>query len=315
MTKRIVAFAIVLLASIMGCAQSLTPNISLYLPGHNQQNWDIPLNQDFTLLDKYLSGNLQLPKLSMAGYFKPGLLTVGSFPTAPFGAEVMAVDPVNQFDCKIGGGTYPTPVKCIYLGVTLGWQPELPAPTTTSGGAVQAKTCGGSAIMSINNDSTVTCAASSTGGNGGIYNTGPTSPTSGNSTWQTIYTYTLPAGTLSTTGGLEVTCGFITTGIAADFRMVFGSQVFPVGGFFSPSQIGPGEIRAKLFNQSATNSQWYSIEASMNNLSPGTPYWYLFAGNNLSVDTTVSQAISCQVDLTSAGTWQGAGFFVARAQQ
>ena len=44
-----------------------TPNIGLLIPGYGQQNWQVPVNANFILLDKLLSGNAALPGLWVSG--------------------------------------------------------------------------------------------------------------------------------------------------------------------------------------------------------------------------------------------------------
>ena len=55
--------AVLLLTSLVALGQAVTPNIGLYIPGHNYQQWDVPLNTNFTLLDLILSGKEEIPGL------------------------------------------------------------------------------------------------------------------------------------------------------------------------------------------------------------------------------------------------------------
>jgi hypothetical protein len=48
-----------------------TPNLNLIVPAFGQNGWQVPLDQDLYLLDKYLSGNLALPALSLASFTIP----------------------------------------------------------------------------------------------------------------------------------------------------------------------------------------------------------------------------------------------------
>lgn len=45
----------------------VTPNIGLRVPLYNTQNWNVPLNYNFNLLDQLLSGKSPLPALSVTG--------------------------------------------------------------------------------------------------------------------------------------------------------------------------------------------------------------------------------------------------------
>jgi hypothetical protein len=53
-----------------------TPNINLMVPSFGQQNWQVPTNYNWALLDKLLSGNANLPALNVTGTLTaPGLTT------------------------------------------------------------------------------------------------------------------------------------------------------------------------------------------------------------------------------------------------
>lgn len=51
---------IAIFASALSYAQ-VTPNLGLSLPPQGTQNWNVPMNQNFNLLDQYLSGAIPLP--------------------------------------------------------------------------------------------------------------------------------------------------------------------------------------------------------------------------------------------------------------
>lgn len=52
---------------------NLTPNLNLNIPPNGTQNWDVLMNQNFSTLDTYLSGGLNLPALStLAFVLTPG---------------------------------------------------------------------------------------------------------------------------------------------------------------------------------------------------------------------------------------------------
>ena len=57
--KKIIA-VLMILSGLKTVAQ-VTPNISLNLPSPATQNWNVPLNQNFTILDGYLGGVTQFP--------------------------------------------------------------------------------------------------------------------------------------------------------------------------------------------------------------------------------------------------------------
>src|SRR5208283_2442140 len=220
--KRFVILCIIF--ATVGLFGQTTPNLNLYLPPHNSPNWDIPINLNFSLLDKFLSGVTPLPALALTGWEQAGVVNVSAltttYSTAPLGAEINVGDGQDPYDCTVGGGSAIFLHKC-YCGIVVSgscttWLPRVPKPTTTQGGVVEAKNCGSSAIQSINTDTTATCSASSTGGNGVIYQQAATSPLVGDGTYKTIYTYTLPGGTLGSSGGLRITCDFTTaTGAAS----------------------------------------------------------------------------------------------------
>jgi hypothetical protein len=59
MRKLIILAGLMLAAAL--CAQTVTPNIALQLPANGSQNWNLPLNYNFTLLDLYLGNARPLP--------------------------------------------------------------------------------------------------------------------------------------------------------------------------------------------------------------------------------------------------------------
>src|ERR1039458_4290545 len=208
MKHSVLAITILFAATMLG--QALTPNIDLYLPGHNSQQWDNPLNANFGLLDLFLSGNRVLPALALSGFVAPGVVTVATLPsTAPINAHVAVSDGTTPYDCVTGGGSAAVH-ECYCAAVTSGscsaWLPVVPAPSASIGGVVKQTNCGGSAIQAINADTSTTCAASPSGGNGVIYQVASQAPVAGDGTYKTLYTYTLPGNTLSSSGGIKVTC-------------------------------------------------------------------------------------------------------------
>ena len=308
---RIIVVASIIFMTIQASAQScsgiLSSNIGLFLPPHNCQAWDIPLNQNFSALDLFLSGNNQLPSLWLSGLLTLTPMTVASLPVSPrLGSEAYVSDPQDQFDCSVGGGTGFLH-KCIYVNGY--WGSEPPRPSLTSAGIVQQKNCSGSAIQSINSDSTVSCAASPSGGNGVIYQSGGTGAVVGDGTYKTLYTYTLVGGTLSSVGGLRVTCylGNVTGTGYPTSSFAFNSTVVPTLGF-NPSSYGVQKTQIVWMNNGATNSQWDLAE----NYTV-IPTW-LNGNTSTSVDTTGNVIITCQAK-KSDGTFVGNGFIVERIAQ
>jgi hypothetical protein len=298
-------------------AQQLTPNINLYLPGHNQQQWDVPLNQNFSLLDLFLSGRKALPALLITG---PTNLGFGPYATMTqytptINNRFTLTDALNQDSCAAGGGSYQ--VDC--EGNGSGWVPVIPiapAGTGTAGsnpGVVYGINCPGSAIQAIGASSGTMCAASPSGGNGGLYNSGPTTAVAGTGTTQVKYSYSIAGGTLSTVGGIDFYCGLITSGATANFTFAFGSQT-PA----SPISLGThvlAGMHVHLYNQGATNSQWFVMETTITDLGTGNVTYNNSTANNFSVDTTANQLVQCEVVQSSSGTNGGFGFYLNRSQQ
>jgi len=66
---------LILIGSLPLCAQTVTPNIGLQLPIQGTTNWGISLNNNFTLLDKYLGNVMPLPN----GLTAPKFNVTGGF--------------------------------------------------------------------------------------------------------------------------------------------------------------------------------------------------------------------------------------------
>lgn len=307
---RIVLAIFMLAASMLG--QQMTPNIGLYIPGHNSQQWDIPLNQNFALLDLLLSGNSSIPALAASGYVAPGAVHISALPsTAPINAHLAVDDGLTPYDCSTGSGSaalHECYCAAVSGGSCVSWLPVVPAPSDSSGGVVKKKNCGTSAIQAINGDTSVTCAASATGGNGVIYQAPATGAFVGDSTFKTVYSYVLPGGTLSATGGIKATCFFgVITGTAYPTSAIgFNLTVVPAGGFASTSY-SPEKLTIQWFNNSATNSQWYAEELFETSWSGG-------GALTTAIDTTADVTVSCLVKKTD-GTFSGLGFIVERIAQ
>lgn len=65
----------VLAFPVLMFAQSVTPNAGFQIPATGSNNWYIPLNYNFTLIDQYLSGQRALPAINVSGPANlPGLV-------------------------------------------------------------------------------------------------------------------------------------------------------------------------------------------------------------------------------------------------
>ena len=108
--KRIIGI-IVALAAASCCAQT-TPNINLNLPNFASTNWNVSLNQNFTILDNYLGGVNVFPnplKASITG--SAGSLsggTLGAIPYQSTSGQTGLLGPntttSNLFLCEAGTG-------------------------------------------------------------------------------------------------------------------------------------------------------------------------------------------------------------------
>jgi hypothetical protein len=108
--KKIVGFVMVLAAA---CAWSQTPNIGLNLPVYSAPNWNVPLNQNFTILDNYLGGVNNFPnplKASITG--AAANLSGGSLGSVPYQSAANATlllgpntSSTQLFLCEQGTGS------------------------------------------------------------------------------------------------------------------------------------------------------------------------------------------------------------------
>jgi hypothetical protein len=119
-------------ACVASNTQSCTPNVQLALPFVNAPNWNVPLVQNFTLLDQLLSGNANLSALKFAnGTISGNVAFTGNL-------TVSSLDNVVYVD----GGKYPCS--------DVGFNAAIAALPTTGGGAgggggiVDARGCTGS---------------------------------------------------------------------------------------------------------------------------------------------------------------------------
>jgi len=157
----------------------------------------------------------------------------------------------------------------------------------------------------------ITCPAGSTPNPvGGLYNQTIGSPATGTGVAQTIYTYTVPPNTLpATTGGLEGHCGYVaTTGALVNWS--FGGQHGPTGTVVSPAS-AVVNITFRIYNVTAS-TQWWTSNTTVENTSTGAVTVDSQSGTNLSVNTALAQAVTCEI--TTSGGYQPYGFWVARVQ-
>lgn len=78
-----IIFTVSLAASgqcVPGPNLSCTPGINLNLPGVNYLNWNVPLNDNFNLLDSYLSGTKPIPSIQVTGTLAAGATITTSTP-------------------------------------------------------------------------------------------------------------------------------------------------------------------------------------------------------------------------------------------
>ncbi len=92
-----------------GFAQTnTTPNISLQLPSRGSNNWNIPLQYNFSQLDCFLSGGCNVPNFSVNGYLNVGgKITANNFLLTSFqNAPCLSTDASGNLisGCTLGSG-------------------------------------------------------------------------------------------------------------------------------------------------------------------------------------------------------------------
>lgn len=91
------ALLLAIIAATPVFAQTSTPNIGLKVPATGSNNWYIPLNYNFTLLDQLLSGNASIPALKVTNNLTiGGSVTAGSF-IGPSGSTFATATAANQY--------------------------------------------------------------------------------------------------------------------------------------------------------------------------------------------------------------------------
>jgi hypothetical protein len=171
----------------------------------------------------------------------------------------------------------------------------------------QVNICNSGTVIPTNNITLLT------NGNGTIANAGPTSPISGNGGTQVVYTYTLPGNTLTSVGGLTINCGAIhnTGSGTVTAQITFGGSVLG----YTPHILGnmQGFVSATIYNNAATNSQYYFSSAYANSMALSLNGG-LQSGID-AVDTTSNVIITCGIGATVSDTVNGIGFEVIRKAQ
>lgn len=107
--KRILLLTITLIFGAIATAQTVsTPNIGLQLPAYHSNNWNVPLNYNFTQLDRLLSGQQTLPGLGLGFVNVSGLGTFGSLKLPGItSANCLGTDNVGNIvlsTCTLTGG-------------------------------------------------------------------------------------------------------------------------------------------------------------------------------------------------------------------
>lgn len=272
----------VALLCVSAGAQVVTPNLGLTEPAIGAGNWGALLNADLTILDNMAGGNIPVPAMNI------NTLKLGT-------SKLVVNDPVTGkiLSAQLEG-TIPSAL--------------IPPPSATTLGGVESISCGATAINTIGINGVGSCAASATGGNGGINNQAPTNPTAGTGGYVAAYTFSVAGNLLSTVGGLRGNCGIFTTTSVGSLRISFGGQVL-TGIAATQGSAGATELQFVVFNNGATNAQWGYVDVTSNGA------WNRISFNNLSVDTTTTQTIECDISQLNSGTWEGTGWTLDRAQQ
>lgn len=149
----------------------------------------------------------------------------------------------------------------------------------------------------------------------GLYNAPPGSIQTGNGTYQTAYTYSVPGNLMSTTGGVYAECYVTFPPTGALVAFTFGGNTVDVG---IPSGAGGNAVvNLHIYNNGATNSQWFHFDSLYNYTVVGAPpaYYANSGSGTWSVDTTTSQSLVCQVQVASSSQWTPQGFLIQSAQQ
>jgi hypothetical protein len=93
-----------------------TTNIGLQVPAYNQPSWQVPLDYDLNLLDKYLSGNLALPGLALTyqATAPNGIAGSSVLYAAQTDGRIYLVTPLNvAYQIPLRGATTYTSGHCV----------------------------------------------------------------------------------------------------------------------------------------------------------------------------------------------------------
>lgn len=243
--KKIIAI-IVSIAAVSCCAQT-TPNIGLNLPSYASPNWNIPLNQNFSILDNYLGGVNTFPnalKASITGSaanLSGGVL--GSVPYQVSSGSTLFVSPntstTQKYLCETGTGL---------VGAAPAWCSGSGTGTVTSFSAPSASWPSWLVPTVTNSTSTPSLAVTSSG-----------IPTSALS-----YAYTTVNGTTCTLGStctITAAAGTLTGSTLASG--VTGSSLASVGTITSGTWQGTPIANSYLANNYTTvNGQVCTLGSS-----------------------------------------------------
>lgn len=159
--KRIVGVVLVMVA--VSCGAQVTPNISLNLPNYASPNWNVPLNQNFTILDNYLGGVNNFPNPLHASITGSAVNlaggALGSVPYQNISGITLFVAPntttTTTYLCETGTGMVgAAPSWCTVSGVgtvtsfvapSVSW-PTWLVPTVTNATSTPSLTVSASAI-------------------------------------------------------------------------------------------------------------------------------------------------------------------------
>jgi len=93
---------LVFLVLVAAAFAQTTPNIGLNIPNFNTPTWNVPLNQNFTLLDSMLSGGTAIPRLKIEGTGQ------GAIPTQqPFEVHNTSFSAVGLFSHNVASYNSP----------------------------------------------------------------------------------------------------------------------------------------------------------------------------------------------------------------
>lgn len=340
-----------LLATAVVCARGqVTPNIGLNLPVYSSPNWNIPLNENFTILDNYLGGVNQFPnplKASITG--GAANLSGGALGSIPYQtlSGTTAFLPGNTTTstlvlCQTGTGTVSAaPTWCAGTGSLTSFSapssswpswlvPTVTNSTTTPSLAVAASAIPNSALANpattvngqtctLGSPCTVTVAAGSLTGStlasGVVFSSLTSVATITAGVWQgTPIANSYLANNYTTVNGQVCTLG-------ASCNITTGSTSNLAGGALGsvPYQTGPGST--SFLSPNTTTSTLFLCETGTGVVG-ASPAWCAGGGGGSGSVTSVALSMPSQFTvmgspITSSGTFNvslnsptGSGSFV-----